>query len=76
MATCQDLIDFQGNGDFFIKGIFYAPCSQVQMHGNPGGDAYYGQVIVGSFSVKGTSDFRLSYHSYVDTKRPKVFLVN
>lgn len=76
MDTCQSQIDFQGNGDFYIKGIFYAPCSAVTMHGNPGGDSYYGQVIVGTFSVKGTSDFRLNYYSYVDTTRPKIFLVD
>jgi hypothetical protein len=75
MNTCQSAIDFQGNGDFYMEGIFYAPCSAVTMHGNPGGDSYYGQVIVGTFSVKGTSDFRLRYHNYVDTQRPKVFLV-
>ncbi|HYI14484.1 MAG TPA: pilus assembly protein TadG-related protein [Thermomicrobiales bacterium] len=76
MDTCQSQIDFQGNGDFYMKGIFYAPCSAVTMHGNPGGDSYYGQVIVGTFSVKGTSDFRLNYNSYVDTKLPKIFLVS
>lgn len=76
MDRCQPAIDFQGNGDFYMKGIFYAPCSAVSMHGNPGGDSYYGQVIVGTFSVKGTSDFRLNYYSYVDTTRPTVFLVD
>ncbi len=75
MDTCQPLIDFQGNGDFYMKGIFYAPCSKVAMHGNPKGEDYYGQVIVGTFEVKGTSDFDVTYHSYVDTKRPMIFMV-
>jgi len=76
MDTCQSLIDFAGNGDFYIKGIFYAPCSEVHMHGNPGGEAYYGQIIVGTFDVRGTSDFALTYNEYIETERPKVFLVN
>jgi len=75
MDTCQNLIDFQGNGAFHIVGIFYAPCSEVRMHGNPNGEAFYGQIIVGTFDVRGTSDFLLTYNSYVDTKFPKIFLV-
>ncbi len=76
MDTCQDLIDFQGNGAFHMVGIFYAPCSEVRMHGNPSGEAFYGQIIVGTFDVRGTSDFHLTYNSYVDTELPKVFLVS
>ncbi|HEX5166846.1 MAG TPA: pilus assembly protein TadG-related protein [Thermomicrobiales bacterium] len=73
-ASCNE-INFQGNGDFYMHGIVYAPCADVSMNGTPGGDGVKGQWIVNTFKVVGTSDFRLNYHSYVDTKRPKIFLV-
>jgi hypothetical protein len=73
-SDCAD-IDLQGNGNMFFKGIFYAPCSDVTMHGNPAGDAINGQVIVNTLSVKGTSDYVVAYTKYVNTDRPSIFLV-
>ncbi|MEX1158278.1 MAG: pilus assembly protein TadG-related protein [Thermomicrobiales bacterium] len=73
-ASCN-LIDFQGNGDFYLHGIVYAPCAKVVMHGTPGGDGIKGQWIVDRVEVKGTSDFTINYHAYVDTTRPQIFLV-
>ena len=63
--------DAQGNGEFFIQGIFYAPGSTVSMHGNPVGEsqcgnqtcAVYGQIIAKDVSIKGTSDFLINYNS-------------
>jgi len=74
IANCS-LFDSQGNGEFYVRGLFYAPCSQVTMHGNPYGTAIDGQVIVRDLTIKGTSDFRVQYHKYVDTYRNTVVLV-
>jgi hypothetical protein len=74
IANCT-LFDSQGNGEFYVRGLFYAPCSQVTMHGNPYGTAIEGQVIVRDLTIKGTSDFRVQYRKYVDTYRNTVVLV-
>lgn len=74
IANCS-LFDNQGNGEFYVRGLFYAPCSQVTMHGNPYGTAIEGQVIVRDLTIKGTSDFRVQYRKYVDTYLNTVVLV-
>lgn len=74
IANCS-VFDSRGNGEFSIKGIFYAPCSSVSMHGNPNGVAVEGQVIVKDLTIKGTSDFIVNYHHYVDTYRNTVVLL-
>ncbi|MBO9351294.1 MAG: hypothetical protein J7449_07425 [Thermomicrobium sp.] len=74
IANCS-LFDSQGNGEFYVRGLIYAPCSQVTMHGNPYGTAIEGQVIVRDLTIKGTSDFRVQYRKYVDTYRNTVVLV-
>lgn len=68
-------IDFQGNGELYFQGVFYAPCADVTMHGNPLGDTIDGQVFVGTYSNKGTSDLKIKYTKQVPTQRPAVFLV-
>jgi hypothetical protein len=73
-AACNNL-DIQGNGDVSFHGIFYAPCADVTMHGNPSNDTIEGQIFVGTLEVKGTSDLRLTYRNYFDTARRRVFLV-
>jgi Flp pilus assembly protein TadG len=73
-AGCNTL-DLQGNGDMYFQGVFYAPCAYVWMHGNPSSDTVNGQVFVNRLDVRGTSDLRISYHSYVDTPKKAVFLV-
>jgi len=67
--------DSQGNNEFYLEGVFYAPCSDVTMHGNPYGDAVNGQVIAGSVDIRGTTDFSISYNDYVTTRRFEVYLV-
>jgi hypothetical protein len=67
--------DSQGNNEFYLEGVFYAPCSDVTMHGNPYGDAVNGQVIAGSVDIRGTTDFTISYNDYVTTRRFEVYLV-
>ena len=42
--TPSTAIDFQGNGELYFQGVFYAPKSDVTMHGNPNGDTIDGQV--------------------------------
>ncbi len=68
-------IDFQGNGELYFQGVFYAPKSDVTMHGNPSADTIDGQVFVGTFTNKGTSDLKIKYTKKVATVRPAVFLV-
>jgi hypothetical protein len=74
IANCAEF-DSQGNEEFYIEGIFYAPCSDVTMHGNPGGTAVSGQVIVGTLDVRGTSDFQMVYQDLVAIPRIEVYLV-
>lgn len=73
-AACNNL-DLQGNGNLYFQGIFYAPCAFVTLHGNPGSDTISGQIIVDQLDIRGTSDVRISYNSYVTTTRPAIFLV-
>jgi Flp pilus assembly protein TadG len=73
-ARCNNL-DLQGNGEIYFRGIFYAPCALVTLHGNPSNDTISGQIIVDQLDVRGTSDLRISYNSYVTTTRPAIFLV-
>lgn len=74
IANCSTF-DSQGNGEFYVRGLFYAPCSTVSMHGNPYGTAVEGQVIVRDLTIKGTSDFIVDYRKHVDTFRNTVTLV-
>jgi hypothetical protein len=74
IANCSTF-DSQGNQEFYIGGVFYAPCSTVYMHGNPYGVSVEGQVIVGDLDIRGTSDFEISYVSYVATPRHELYLV-
>ncbi|RIK38321.1 MAG: hypothetical protein DCC58_16820 [Chloroflexi bacterium] len=73
-AGCNNL-DLQGNGNLYFQGIFYAPCALVTLHGNPASDTINGQIIVDQLDIRGTSDVRITYHSYVTTSRPAIFLV-
>jgi hypothetical protein len=57
---------------FEAEGVIYAPCSHVELHGNPAGVGI--QVIVGDLVVKGTSDFLVKYREYVKMDKPKVWL--
>jgi hypothetical protein len=70
-----DTLDFQGDSDTEFSGIFYAPCAHVSLHGNPGSSTIDGQIFVGTLELKGTSNVSLTYKKWVDTTRPKVFLV-
>jgi len=74
VANCSPF-DSQGNGEFFVGGLFYAPCSTVTMHGNPYGTAVEGQVIVRILTIRGTSAFIVDYHKYTETYRYVVVLV-
>lgn len=73
--NCSD-IDFQGNTNIYIKGIFYAPCSTFHWAGTPSGTAIEGPIIVGDANIKGNSALYVDYQKYVATTRPKVFLVD
>jgi hypothetical protein len=46
------------------------------MHGTPSGTVVRGQWILDRLDVRGTSNFTINYHNYVDTQRPKIFLVD
>lgn len=74
IANCSPF-DSQGSEEFSISGIFYAPCSDVTLHGNPDGDVIRGQLIVGYLEVKGTSDVGVKYKKYVETAPPEPFLI-
>lgn len=74
VANCSD-IDAGGNTVVEISGIWYAPCSEVDLHGTPSNDTVHGQLIVGNLNVVGNSNVNITYEHYVDTFRPKVFLV-
>lgn len=74
IANCTEF-DSQGNEEFYLEGIFYAPCSDVWMHGNPYGAAIDGQVIVGTLDIRGTSEFLARYHDYVSVPRLDLYLV-
>ena len=47
----------------------------MYMHGNPSHEVIDGQIFVGRRDVRGTSDLKILYNGWVDTDRPKVFLV-
>jgi hypothetical protein len=72
IANCSTF-DSQGGGVFSVEGVIYAPCSHVELHGNPSGAGV--QVIVGDLTIKGTSEFRILYREYVNMDRPRVWLV-
>jgi len=74
IANCS-AFDNQGNNEFYLEGIFNAPCSDVTLHGNPDGEMLYGQVIVGTLDVRGTSDVIIRYMDLVDTPRHQIVLV-
>ncbi len=73
--NCSD-VDLQGNGEMRFEGIFYAPCSNALMHGNPSTETINGQIIVGTLDLKGTSDLGITYRQRVETSQPSVFLIN
>ncbi|MEX1158279.1 MAG: hypothetical protein WEC79_05050, partial [Thermomicrobiales bacterium] len=71
IANCSTF-DTQGDGAFDMEGVIYAPCSHVELHGNPGGVGI--QVIVGDLVLKGSSEFRIEYREYVNMDKPRVWL--
>ena len=73
IANCS-VFDSQGNEEFYLEGVFYAPCSEVWLHGNPYGETVNGQVIVGNLDVRGTSDMVIRYRDYYGTPRVQVYL--
>ncbi len=74
IANCSEF-DSQGNGEFYIGGIFNAPCSAVTIHGNPYGEAIKGMVVVGTLDVRGTSDRRRQIYNSGSVPRYELFLV-
>jgi len=74
IANCSEF-ESLGNAEFYVEGIFYAPCSDVTMHGTPMGTAVSGQLIVGTLDVRGTSDFIVQYEDLVMIPRIELFLV-
>ncbi|MEZ4573051.1 MAG: hypothetical protein R2849_22565 [Thermomicrobiales bacterium] len=52
-----------------------APRSNVWLHGNPDGETVYGQVVVGTLDVRGTSDLVIRYMDLGDTPRYELALV-
>jgi hypothetical protein len=74
IANCSEF-DSQGNNEFFIDGVFYAPCSRVWLHGNPNGETIHGQVIVGELDMRGTSELVVQYEGHVFTPRFELWLV-
>jgi len=74
IANCTEF-DSQGNNEFYIEGVFYAPCSRVWMHGTPDGDTIRGQVIVGELNVQGNSEMVVEYVGHVFTPRFELWLV-
>ena len=72
--NCSDF-NSQGNGEFYLEGVFNAPCSDVWLHGNPYAETIYGQVIVGTLDIRGTSDFVVLYMDLGDTPRHELALV-
>ncbi len=72
IANCSTF-DSQGNGEFAVEGIIYAPCSHVELHGTPGGAGV--QVIVGDLTIKGTSAFVIKYREYVKMAKPRIWLI-
>jgi Flp pilus assembly protein TadG len=74
IANCTEF-NSQGNNEFYIEGVFYAPCSRVWLHGNPYGDTIRGQVIVGSLDVRGNSEMTVRYVNHVHTPRFELWLV-
>jgi Flp pilus assembly protein TadG len=69
------VFDSQGNGEFYIGGIFLAPCSAVTIHGNPYGEAVKGQMVVGTLDVRGTSDIVVRYVDLGNVPRYELYLV-
>jgi hypothetical protein len=74
IENCTEF-DSQGNNEFYVEGVFYAPCSPVWLHGNPNGETIRGQVIVGSLDMRGTSDLTVRYVNHVFTPRFELWLV-
>ena len=74
MANCTE-IESQGNADYFFKGIFYAPCTDLVFRGTPDTPVNNGQMVVGSVEMKGTGWIEIEYNGYLDTRRFEVFLV-
>jgi Flp pilus assembly protein TadG len=73
-ASCGN-VDMQGGARLHFEGIFYAPCANVSMHGNPSDDTLKGQMFVGTLDARGTSDLNIAYVKWADTARPRVYLV-
>ncbi len=69
------VFDSQGNQEFFLGGVFYAPCSELSLHGNPNGETVSGIVIGSSIEIKGTSDAIVTYLPYAPTQSYEIYLV-
>ena len=68
-------IDSQGNNEFFVGGVFYAPCSEIYLHGNPYGDTVSGIVIGSTINIQGTSDMSVTYLPYGPTDSYEIYLI-
>ncbi len=65
----------QGNNEFFIGGVLYAPCSNLYLHGNPYGDTVSGIVVGSTVELRGTSDMAISYLPYAPTPSYEIYLI-
>lgn len=66
--------DAQGSNEFFIGGVFYAPCSAITLHGNPSGEAVSGMVVSSTLDIRGSVDFTIAYIPYGPTESFEVYL--
>lgn len=63
------------SNDAFLGGVVYMPDNEFILSGNTGGTWARGQLIVGRFSVTGSSDGYVEYEQLVELGKPGVWLV-
>jgi hypothetical protein len=73
-STCSDF-DASGGSETFIHGVIYAPCSEVELGGNPTANVLEGMIVADRIHIHGNATMNLVANQDPIEARPEVYLI-
>jgi hypothetical protein len=73
-SSCSDF-DASGGSETFIHGVIYAPCSEVELGGNPTANVLEGMIIADRIHIHGNATMNLVANQDPIEARPEVYLI-
>jgi hypothetical protein len=72
-SSCRDL-DAKGGSSSVIRGVIYAPCSDVSIGGNPDNDVLQGMIVADSVEIHGNASLNLLANQDPIDATPEIYL--